>query len=168
METVYLNGTACHTYGALPRIGDKAPAFKLTTADLGEIDLNDLRGNRVVLNIFPSIDTGVCATSVRRFNAEAAKHPDTKVVCVSMDLPFAAKRFCAAEGIDNLVVASAFRSPMFAQKYGVEIVDGPLAGLLARAVIVIDEKGNVAYTQLVNEIATEPDYDSALKALKEK
>lgn len=167
METIYLNGTACHTYGSLPRIGDKAPAFKLTTPDLGEIELNDFRGKTVVLNIFPSLDTSVCATSVRRFNAEVSKLPDTQVICVSMDLPFAAKRFCTAEGIDNLIVASAFRSPMFAQKYGVEIVDGPLTGLLARSVVVIDPKGTVAYTELVNEITTEADYNAALRIIKE-
>ncbi|MEZ3590295.1 MAG: thiol peroxidase [Muribaculaceae bacterium] len=167
METIYLNGTACHTYGSLPRIGEKAPAFKLTTPDLGEIELNDFRGKTVVLNIFPSLDTSVCATSVRRFNAEASKLPDTQVICVSMDLPFAAKRFCTAEGIDNLIVASAFRSPMFAQKYGVEIVDGPLTGLLARSVVVIDPKGTVAYTELVNEITTEADYNAALRIIKE-
>lgn len=167
METIYLNGTACHTYGSLPRIGDKAPAFKLTTPDLGEIELNDFRGKTVVLNIFPSLDTSVCATSVRRFNAEASKLPDTQVICVSMDLPFAAKRFCTAEGIDNLIVASAFRSPMFAQKYGVEIVDGPLTGLLARSVVVIDPKGTVVYTELVNEITTEADYNAALRIIKE-
>lgn len=167
METIYLNGTACHTYGSLPRIGDKAPAFKLTTPDLGEIELNDFRGKTLVLNIFPSLDTSVCATSVRRFNAEASKLPDTQVICVSMDLPFAAKRFCTAEGIDNLIVASAFRSPMFAQKYGVEIVDGPLTGLLARSVVVIDPKGTVVYTELVNEITTEADYNAALRIIKE-
>lgn len=167
METIYLNGTACHTYGSLPRIGEKAPAFKLTTPDLGEIELNDFRGKTVVLNIFPSLDTSVCATSVRRFNAEASKLPDTQVICVSMDLPFAAKRFCTAEGIDNLIVASAFRSPMFAQKYGVEIVDGPLTGLLARSVVVIDPKGTVVYTELVNEITTEADYNAALRIIKE-
>lgn len=167
METIYLNGTACHTYGSLPRIGEKAPAFKLTTPDLGEIELNDFKGKTVVLNIFPSLDTSVCATSVRRFNAEASKLPDTQVICVSMDLPFAAKRFCTAEGIDNLIVASAFRSPMFAQKYGVEIVDGPLTGLLARSVVVIDPKGTVAYTELVNEITTEADYSAALRIIKE-
>lgn len=167
METIYLNGTACHTYGSLPRIGEKAPAFKLTTPDLGEIELNDFRGKTVVLNIFPSLDTSVCATSVRRFNAEASKLPDTQVICVSMDLPFAAKRFCTAEGIDNLIVASAFRSPMFAQKYGVEIVDGPLTGLLARSVVVIDPKGTVVYTELVNEITTEADYSAALRIIKE-
>lgn len=167
METIYLNGTACHTYGSLPRIGEKAPAFKLTTPDLGEIELNDFRGKTVVLNIFPSLDTSVCATSVRRFNAEASKLPDTQVICVSMDLPFAAKRFCTAEDIDNLIVASAFRSPMFAQKYGVEIVDGPLTGLLARSVVVIDPKGTVAHTELVNEITTEPDYNAVMRIIKE-
>ena len=167
MNTVYLNGIPCHTYGDFPQKGTKAPEFRLTGDDLGEVTLESLRGRRVVLNIFPSIDTEVCATSVRRFNAEAAAMPDTTVVCVSNDLPFAQKRFCAANGIDNVVVASAFRSTDFAQNYGVQIVDGPLAGLLARAVVVIAPDGTVTHSQLVNEITTEPDYDAALTLLSE-
>lgn len=147
-------------------MGEKAPCFTLVDQNMKDIRCNDFMGKKVVLNIFPSLDTSVCAASVRRFNKEAAELPDVAVICVSMDLPFAAKRFCTAEGIDNLVVASAFRSPLFCQKYGVELVDGPLAGLLARAVIVIDGNLKVVYEELVNEIGTEPDYRAALAALK--
>lgn len=126
----------------------------------------DFKGKTVVLNIFPSLDTEVCARSVRRFNQEAAKLKDTAVICVSMDLPFAMGRFCTAEGIDNVIVASAFRSPLFAQKFGVMICDGPLAGLLARAVIVIDRERRIAYRELCSEITNEPDYDAALSVLR--
>lgn len=166
METVYFKGTPCHTYGNLPPVGEKAPCFTLVDQNLKEIRCNDFLGRKVVLNIFPSLDTDVCAASVRRFNKEAASIPEVAVICVSMDLPFAAKRFCTAEGIDNLVVASAFRSPMFAQKYGLQLVDGPLAGLLARAVIVIDGDLRILYEELVDEISNEPDYRAALAALK--
>ena len=166
METIYFQGTPCHTYGTVPAVGEKAPCFNLVSSDLKDVSCLDFKGERVVLNIFPSIDTGVCAASVRRFNAAAAGLDNTKVVCVSMDLPFAASRFCAAEGINDLVVCSAFRSPMFGQKYGVQIVDGPLAGLLARCVIVLDADRNVIYRELVSELTHEPDYDAALAALK--
>ena len=166
METVYFQGTPCHTYGSMPAVGEKAPCFTLVDADLKEIRCNDFLGRKVVLNIFPSLDTPVCAASVRRFNKEAAAIPDVTVICVSMDLPFAAKRFCTAEGIDNVIVASAFRSPLFVQKYGLQLVDGPLAGLLARAVIIIDGDLKVIYEQLVDEITTEPDYRAALSMLK--
>lgn len=166
METIFLKGTPCHTYGSLPAAGEKAPCFTLVDADMNEIRCSDYQGKRVVLNIFPSLDTDVCAASVRRFNAEAAAMPNTAVICVSMDLPFAEKRFCTANGIENLTVASAFRSPMFREKYGIEIVDGPLAGLLARAVIILDEDRKVIYSQLVEEITTEPDYDAAISVLK--
>ena len=151
METVYLKGTPCHTYGSLPEIGSKAPCYTLVDKDLKDISC---------------IDTDVCAASVRRFNKEAAGVPDVSVICVSMDLPFAQSRFCAAEGIENVTVASAFRSPLFAQKFGLQLVDGPLAGLLARAVIVLDEDRKVIYTQLVSEITNEPDYEAAIAALK--
>ena len=166
METVYLKGTPCHTYGSLPEIGSKAPRYTLVDKDLKDISCLDFLDRRVVLNIFPSIDTDVCAASVRRFNKEAAGVPDVSVICVSMDLPFAQSRFCAAEGIENVTVASAFRSPLFAQKFGLQLVDGPLAGLLARAVIVLDEDRKVIYTQLVSEITNEPDYEAAIAALK--
>ena len=166
METVYLGGNACHTYGSLPEVGTAAPSFTLTGADLGEVSLGDFAGRQVVLNIFPSLATEVCARSVRRFNQEAAGLEDTAVVCVSMDLPFAMKRFCTAEGIEGVTVASAFRSPMFGQKYGVQLVDGPLAGLLTRAVIIIGKDRKVAYRELVSEITTEPDYEAALRVLR--
>lgn len=166
MQTVYFQGNPVEVYGTLPEVGSVASAFNLTDADLQPVDLARYAGKRIVLNIFPSLDTAVCAMSVRRFNQEAASLPDTAVVCVSMDLPFAAKRFCTAEGIDGLTVASAFRSPEFGKDYGVDIVDGPLKGLLARAVVVIDKDGKVIYRQLVDEITNEPDYAAALSVLK--
>lgn len=166
METVYLNGTPCHTYGTMPAVGEKAPCYSLVDKSLKEISCKDFEGRRVVLNVFPSLDTPVCAASVRRFNVEAAGLDSTSVVCVSMDLPFAMERFCSANGIENVVVASAFRSPLFAQEYGLQIVDGPLAGLLARAIIVLDEDRKVVYSQLVDEITHEPDYEAAIAALK--
>ncbi len=168
METIYFSGTPCHTYGNIPAVNTKAPGFNLVTKDLAEIRLSDYEGKRVVLNIFPSLDTPVCAASVRRFNQEAAGLENTAVICVSMDLPFAMSRFCTLEGIENVVAASAFRSPMFAQQYGLQIVDGPLAGLLARAVIVIDENQNVIFSDLVEEITNEPDYEGAISVLKRK
>lgn len=168
METIYFKGQPCHTYGTLPHVGEKAPCFTLVRPDLTEVHCSDFRGKRVVLNIFPSLDTAVCAASVRRFNQEAAKLKNTAVLCVSMDLPFAAGRFCTAEGIENVTVASAFRSPVFAQKYGLQMVDGPLAGLLARAVIVLDEDRNVIYSDLVEEITEEPKYEEAIEVLTRK
>ncbi len=168
MSTIYLQGTECHTYGELPRVGAVAPDFTLVTPDMQEVTKATYAGKRVVLNIFPSLDTAVCATSVRRFNKEAADLDNTVVLAVSVDLPFAAGRFCTAEGITNVTPASAFREPEFAKNYGVLIVDGPLKGLLARAVVIIDEKGNVAYADMVNEITEEPHYDEALRVLKGK
>ncbi len=168
MNIVKFKGNTCHTEGHLPAIKSKAPAFRLVSSDLKDVDDREFRNKRMILNVFPSLDTDVCATSVRRFNAEAASLPNTQVICVSMDLPFAAKRFCTTEGIDSLIVASAFRSPMFAQKYGVGLVDGPLAGLLARAVFVMDEGFHVIHAQLVDEITQEPDYAAAIAALKKK
>lgn len=166
MNTVYFKDQPCHTYGQIPAVGTDAPCFNLVTRDLRDITCKDFKGQRVVLNIFPSLDTPVCAASVRRFNVEAAKFPDTKVICVSMDLPFAMERFCEANDIQNVIAASAFRSPSFAQQYGVQLVDGPLSGLLARAVIIIDKDGKVAYTDLVEQITDEPDYDGAIYVLK--
>lgn len=168
METVYLNGQACHTYGSLPNVGETAPAFHLAGADMSDVDSSQFAGKRIVLNIFPSLDTEVCARSVRRFNEEAARMKDTVVICVSMDLPFAMGRFCTANNIKDVVVASAFRSPMFGQKYGVQLVDGPLAGLLTRAVIIIDNDRKVVFRDLVEEITHEPDYDAALAVLAGK
>lgn len=168
MQTVYFKGQPCHTYGTLPAIGEKADCYNLVSSTLADVQCMDFVGKRVVLNIFPSLDTPVCAMSVRRFNKEAAGLANTVVICVSLDLPFAQQRFCAANDIANVVVTSAFRSPTFAQKYGVLLIDGPLAGLLARAVVILDEHRNVIYRQLVKEITDEPDYDSALAALKDK
>lgn len=165
METVYFQGNACHTYGSLPNVGDKAPEFSLVATDLKNVTLEDFKGKNIVLNIFPSLDTAVCALSVRRFNEMAAAKDDSVVLCVSMDLPFASKRFTDAEGIKNVYPASAFRSPEFSKDYGVQLVDGPLKGLLTRAVIIIDKNGKVIYRELVDEITHEPDYDAALKML---
>ena len=166
MAQVTLQGNPFHTSGSLPGIGEAAPDFRLVKTDLSETTLKDLAGKRVVLNVFPSLDTPTCATSVRTFNRRASEAPNTVVLCVSMDLPFAAARFCTTEGLANVVPASAFRAPEFGQAYGLTLVEGPLKGLLARAVLVVDEKGLVKHAQLVPEIAHEPDYDAALAALK--
>lgn len=166
METIYFNGTPCKTYGNVPMAGVKAPDFKLIDKDLKEIKMSDYAGKRIVLNIFPSLDTPVCAASVRNFNKMAAEFDNTVVICVSMDLPFAMSRFCTIEGIDGVQAASAFRSPEFGKEYGLQIVDGPLAGLLARAVIIIDENRNVVYSDLVSEITHEPDYEGARYVLR--
>lgn len=166
MQTIFFQGTPCHTYGNIPAVGTKAPAFILAGKDLNEVKLSDFEGKRVVLNIFPSLDTPVCATSVRRFNKEVTELDNTVVVCISMDLPFAMGRFCTTEGLDNVVVASAFRSPIFVEQYGMQIVDGPLAGLLARAVIVLDKDHKVIFSDLVEEITNEPDYKGAISVLK--
>jgi thiol peroxidase len=167
MATITLKGNPVHTVGELPAKGKPAPGFDLTGADLGVYKLASAKGNWVVLNIFPSIDTPTCATSVRRFNQEAAKKAKTVVLCISMDLPFAQARFCGAEGIQNVKTLSAFRSPGFGRDYGVLITDSPLLGLLARAVVVVDPAGVVRHTQLVPEIANEPDYAAALAAIAE-
>jgi thiol peroxidase len=164
MANVTLRGNPLTTVGELPEVGSPAPTFSLVGRDLAEITTESLAGKKVVLNIFPSIDTATCAMSVRAFNERAAGRDDTVVVCVSEDLPFAAARFCGAEGIENVQTGSAFRSD-FADAYGVKLENGPLAGLAARAVVVLDESGTVTYTELVDEIAQEPDYDAALAAL---
>ncbi len=163
-ETAF-KGNPVHTSGDLPAVGGAAPAFTLTGGDLGDVSSESLAGGRVVLNIFPSIDTPVCASSVRAFNERAASLDDTTVVCVSADLPFAAGRFCSAEGIENVTTGSTFRSPGFGDDYGVALSGGPLAGLMARAVVVIDADGTVLHAQLVPEITDEPDYDAAISAL---
>ncbi|MDO5743246.1 MAG: thiol peroxidase [Micrococcaceae bacterium] len=164
MAITAFQGTPVQTVGELPAVGETAPDFTFTGIDLGEVSSSELRGKRVVLNIFPSVDTGVCAASVRRFNELAAGLDDTAVICASADLPFALGRFCGAEGIENVVPASAFRSD-FGTQYGLTQADGPLRGLLARAVVVLDENGVVLHHQVVPEITTEPDYDAALAAL---
>ena len=165
METVYFNGTECHTAGLLPTVGTTAPNFDLTGVDLSNITNSDYAGKNIVLNIFPSLDTEVCAMSVRRFNTEAAKLKDTVILCVSMDLPFAMARFCTINGIEGVIPASAFRSPAFGKDYGVMLVDGPLKGLLTRAVLIIDKEGKIAYRDLVDDITHEPDYEGAMRVL---
>ncbi|NND75854.1 MAG: thiol peroxidase [Ilumatobacter sp.] len=164
MAEVTLGGNPVNTSGELPAVGSTAPAFTLTGADLSDIGSDDLAGKNVVLNIFPSVDTPTCAQSVRTFNQRAADLDDTVVLCVSADLPFAAGRFCGAEGIENVKTASTFRSD-FGDDYGVTLADGKLAGVLARAVVVVDRDGKVTHTELVPEIAQEPDYDAALAAI---
>lgn len=153
------------TSGELPLVGSQSPDFLLVKRDLSDIQLSDFRGRKVLLNVFPSVDTGVCAMSVRKFNERAAALPNTVVLCVSKDLPFAHERFCAAEGIENVESVSTFRCDGFEKNFGLLMLDGPLKGLLARAVIVLDENGKVLYTQLVPEITHEPDYDLAIAAL---
>ncbi len=164
MAEVTLRGNPIHTVGELPAVGSPAPEFTLTGGDLGNVASGDFAGSPVVLNIFPSIDTPTCATSVRTFNPLAAEREGVTVLCVSNDLPFAQSRFCGAEGIENVKTASGFRSS-FGDDFGLTFSDGPLAGLLGRAVVVIGADGNVAYTELVGEVADEPDYDAALAAL---
>lgn len=164
MATVTLQGTPFETVADLPPVGSPAPAFQLTRSDLSEVQLDDFAGKRVVLNIFPSVDTPTCAQSVRQFNERASQLDNTVVVCVSADLPFAQARFCGAENLDNVVTGSTFRSS-FGEDYGVTFRNGPMAGLMSRAVVVIDESGRVAYVEQVAETADEPDYDKALAAL---
>lgn len=168
METVLFKGQPCHTCGTVPGVGETAPCFHLTGPNLSQILCSDFTGKRVVLNVFPSLDTEVCARSVRRFNEEAARLDDVVVICVSMDLPFAMGRFCTVEGIKDVLFGSAFRSPIFGQKYGLQLVDGPLAGLLTRCVLILDENRRVIFRDLVHEITTEPDYDAALKVLRKE
>jgi len=165
MATTALRGNAVHTNGDLPTVGSKAPAFSLVKQDLSAVTLESLAGKTVVLNIFPSIDTPTCATSVRKFNEKAAALPDVVVVCASKDLPFAAKRFCGAEGIQNVVTGSSFRDDAFETAYGVKLVDGPLQGVMARSVVVVGPDGVVKHVELVPEIGSEPDYESALKSI---
>ena len=150
--------------GELPEVGQPAPGFTLVKADLGEVTLEELSGKRVILNIFPSIDTGTCATSVRKFNEEASKLENTQVICVSADLPFAAGRFCGAEGIENVITGSTFRSS-FGEDYGVTFSSAPLTGLLSRSVVVIDADGSVLYTEQVAETTEEPNYEAAIAVL---
>jgi thiol peroxidase len=163
--TVTLRGNPIKVEGDLPKSGQSAPSLKLTNGDLAEVNLASYGGKRKVLNIFPSIDTPTCATSTRKFNEQASKLDNTVVLCVSADLPFAAKRFCATEGLNNVAHLSTFRHPEFLRTWGVEIVEGPLANLTARAVVVLDENDKVLHSEMVPEIAQEPDYEAAIKAL---
>ena len=166
MAQVTLKGNPIHTNGDLPAVGSKAPDFKLTGGDLKDVTLADCKGKKKILNIVPSLDTAVCATSTRKFNEKAGSSPDTVVLVVSADLPFAAKRFCTTEGLANVVPLSLMRGKDIAKDYGVLLQDGPLAGLTARAVVVLDESDKVIYRQLVPEIGQEPDYDAALAAVR--
>ncbi len=166
MAQVTLKGNPIHTNGELPKVGAPAPAFKLTDGDLKDVTLADFKGKKKILNIVPSLDTSVCATSTRKFNESGGKLPNTVVLVISADLPFASKRFCTTEGLQNVVTLSLLRDKEFAKQYGVLIQDGPLAGICARAVVVVDESDRVKYTQLVPEIGQEPDYEAALRAVK--
>jgi thiol peroxidase len=165
MAKITLGGNPINTNGELPKAGTSAPNFELVKNDLSVASLADFKGSKLVLNIFPSIDTGTCATSVRTFNAKASALENTKVLCISRDLPFAQKRFCGAEGLENVVNLSDFKDGSFGKNYGLEMVDGPLAGLSSRVVIVLDENGTVTYAEQVPEIADEPNYEAALAAL---
>lgn len=165
MATISSRGEMVETSGELPAVGSAAPDFELRRADLSPVSLADYTGSRLVLNIFPSIDTPTCAKSVRQFNERVASLSNTHVLCVSADLPFALTRFCGAEGIERVETASVYRAPEFGQDYGVYMADGRLGGLLARAVVVIDERGKVIHTELVPEIAQEPDYEAVAAAL---
>jgi thiol peroxidase len=165
MSQITLKGNPIHTCGTLPAVGSQAADFVLTKTDFADVSLQNFAGKKIVLNIFPSIDTPVCATSVRRFNTEAVKLKNTVVLCVSVDLPFAHNRFCVAEGLQNVIPVSELRKRKFGEDYGVRIIDGPLAGLFSRAVVIIAEKGKVIYTEQVPEIAQEPNYEAALKVL---
>ncbi|MDG4553379.1 MAG: thiol peroxidase [Candidatus Competibacter sp.] len=166
MATITFKGNPIHTNGDLPAVGASAPDFKLVTADLNDVTLADFGGKKKLLNIVPSLDTPVCALSTHKFNEHAKTHPDTAILVVSADLPFAQSRFCGNEGLENVVTLSMMRSRKFAKDYGVLLEDGPLAGLTARAVVVLDGNNTVRYTELVPEIAQEPDYNAALAALQ--
>lgn len=166
MAKITLKSKPINTIGNLPETGSQAPDFKLTKTDLSDISLKDHSGKRIILNIFPSLDTEVCANSVRHFNVAAEKLSNTVVLCVSRDLPFAHKRFCTTEGLENVISASELRDTRFGEDYGVRIIDGPLAGLFARAIVIIDETGKIIYTEQVPEITQEPDYKTAINTLK--
>ncbi len=166
MAKITLKGNPIKTIGKLPKVGKKAPKFKLVKTDLSTGRLKDFRGKKVLLNITPSVDTGICAASMRKFNESAAGLDNTVIINVSKDLPFAHSRFCAAEGIENVITMSDFIKGKFGRRYGVTIKNGPMKGLHSRAIVVIDEEGRVTYTEQVPEIAQEPDYEAALEALK--
>jgi thiol peroxidase len=165
MAKITFKGSVVNTLGDLPKTGNSAPEFTLTKTDLSDVTLADFKGKNVVLNIFPSLDTSVCAASVRKFNAEAEKLNNTVVLCVSRDLPFAHNRFCTVEGLKNVIPLSELRNSSFGKDYGVTISDGPLEGLFSRAIVVVDGTGKVVYTEQVPEIAQEPDYEKALKSI---
>ena len=166
MAQITFKGNPVNTSGNLPSKGSKAPDFSLVKSDLSSLSLSELKGKKVILNIFPSLDTSVCATSVRKFNQMAAGIKNVTVLGISKDLPFAHNRFCSTEGITNVITLSGFRDKEFGKEYGVDYIDGPVVGLYARAIVVIDEKGTVIYTELVPEHIHEPDYEAALKAVQ--
>ncbi|RED49553.1 thiol peroxidase [Seonamhaeicola aphaedonensis] len=165
MATVSLKGNAINTKGELPSVGTHAPDFELAASDLSNKTLSDYKGSRVIMNIFHSIDTGTCAASVRQFNQEASELENTKILCISKDLPFAMSRFCGAEGIDNVETLSDFRDGNFGEAYNLTYVDGPIRGLLARAIVVLDENGKILHTEQVQEVVEEPNYQAALEVL---
>tara|TARA_R110001592_G_scaffold359998_1_gene667694 strand:- start:4728 stop:5225 length:498 start_codon:yes stop_codon:yes gene_type:complete len=165
MSKITLKGNEINTSGELPAIGSNAKNFNLVAGDLSTKSLNDFKGEKLILNIFPSIDTGTCAASVRNFNKEATNLTNTKVLCISRDLPFAQKRFCGAEGIENVVMLSDFKTGQFGKDYGLEILDGPLAGLNSRCIVILNEEGVVTYTEQVQETTEEPNYEKALNSL---
>lgn len=162
MAQITFKGSPVQTSGELPAVGTQAPNFSLTAGDLSQKSLSDFAGKRIILNIFPSVDTGTCAASVRHFNQSASGLENTVVLCISKDLPFAQGRFCAAEGLENVITLSEFKDDSFSKAYGLRVEDGPLEGLLSRSVIVLNEKGEVVYTEQVAEITNEPNYDAAL------
>jgi thioredoxin-dependent peroxiredoxin len=166
MTQITFKGNPVRTSGSLPQPGTQAPDFKVVKADLSPMTLNEFKGKKVILNIFPSLDTSVCAASVRRFNVEAAKLKDIVVLCISRDLPFAQKRFCAAEGIENVITGSEYRDSSFSKAYGVQIEDGVLEGLFSRAIVVVNTQGKIVYSEQAPEITEEPDYEKALAAAK--
>lgn len=165
MANIKFKGSDVKTLGDLPVVGSKAPDFTLVKNDLSEVKLSDYKGKNLILNIFPSLDTGVCAASVRRFNKDATSLSNTVVLAVSADLPFASGRFCTTEGIENVIPASVYRNPEFAKNYGVLMIDGPLKALLARAVVVINPEGNISYIELVPEITQEPNYQASINSI---
>jgi len=166
MATVSLKGNPINTLGELPVVGSQAPDFKLAANNLSDVTLSDYKGSRVILNIFHSLDTGTCAQSVRQFNQEASALDNTKILCISMDLPFAQTRFCGAEGIENVVMLSDFRDGNFGKNYNLTYIDGPIKGLLSRAIIVLDENGTILHTEQVQEVVEEPNYKAALNSLQ--
>lgn len=165
MANITLKGNPIHTNGKLPNQGSMAVDFNLTAGDLSNKTLSDFAGKKVIMNIFPSVDTGVCAASVRKFNEKAAALENTVVLCISRDLPFAQSRFCGAEGIENVVMLSDYNTGKFAENYGLKIIDGPLVGLLSRCIVILSEKGEVIYTEQVPEITQDPDFEKALQAV---
>ena len=166
MANLTLNGSPIHTMGDLPKVGDQAPNFRLAKTDLSNVTLADYKGQRVILNIFRSIDTGTCAASVREFNKVASALKNTKVLCISKDLPFAQNRFCGAEGIENVEMLSGFRDNSFGKAYNLLFTDGPVEGLLSRSIVVLDENHKVIYTEQVQEVVEEPNYEPALAVLE--